>query len=223
MNTLLILGAAMLLLPGNAAGASAQDKEKVAQLIDEVKSGDPKAAHALGQMGVKAKDAIPTLIAALDTKPEPGESLPDNAALALSKIGPVAVPALIDVLKSKRKRTWPHAATALKQLGIFAKDAVPALTEVVKQTEDRLTLSLAIDALGAVGPDAKSAVPQLLDVLRSDKAEAKQSRTHAVVALGKIGPAAVDAMPVLEKLRGTASPTLRVHIDDAVALIGGKK
>jgi HEAT repeat protein len=223
MKPLLISGLALVLLVTHNATAAAQDKEKVAGLIADLKSGDSKAAYALGEIGAGAKEAIPALIAALDTEPRPGEALPDNAAVALAKIGPASVPALIEVLKSNKTRTWAHAANALKQLGPLAKEAVPALTAVVKTTDHRLTLAVAIDALGAIGSHAKSAVPQLLDVLGSKKEVCTEVWTHAVVTLGKIGPDAKAAVPMLQKLRDKAPPSLRIHIDEAVELIGAKK
>jgi hypothetical protein len=223
MKAIVCTAGALLLLLGQTSAACAQNKEKIDQLIADVRKGDANAAHALGQMGPQAKDAIGALIAALDTKPAPGVSLPDNAALALAKIGAEAVPALAEVLKEDKPRSWPHAATALKQLGPAAKDAVPALTDIVKKTNEPLTLCLAIDALGAIGPDAASAVPELVKMFTSSRAAAKQSWTHTVVALGKIGPGAADAVPALQKFREGATPTLRLHIDEAVVLIQNKK
>jgi HEAT repeat protein len=203
--------------------ATAQDGDKVADLIAKVKVGDAKAAYTLGEMGPKAKDAIPALIAALQKMPMPGDAMPDNAALALGKIGPDAVPALIDVLKdSKAEKAWQYAATALKGIGPAAKEAVPVLVDVAKGSNDPLAPLLAVDALGAIGPAAKGAVPTLVDLLRRNKLPPPNGRTHLVVTLGKIGPDAQESVKALHEVREKADPVLRLHIDEALELIEKK-
>ena len=57
--------------------------------------------------------------------------------------------------------------------------------------EDRIS---AADALGQIGPEAKSAVPDLIEVLKDDDGHVRESAT---VALGKIGPEAKAAVPYL--------------------------
>ena len=174
-------------------------------------------------MGPKAKEAIPALVEALQKPPMPGDSLPDNAALALGKIGPDAVPALIAVLKDKKaEKAWQYAATALKVIGPGAKEAVPVLVEIAKSSKDMLAPLLAVDALGAVGPAAKDAVPTLVDLLRRNMLPPPNGRTHIVVALGKIGPEAKDAVKALNEVRANADPVLRLHIDEALEQIEKK-
>src|SRR5262249_47556544 len=161
---------------------------KIDMLIAELRQGNPRAAYVLGEMGPKARDAIPALIEALKRKPMPGESVSDNAALALAKIGPEAVPALGRVLRDNPPATRrPHAATTLKVIGPGARDAVPILTEIAKKNppNDVLTPCLAVDALGAIGPAAKSAVPVLIELLKHNTLKHTNGRTHIVVALGK--------------------------------------
>src|SRR5436305_11154838 len=145
---LLLLGLGCIGTP-MAAPAQDKDKEKIDMLIAELRQGNPRAAYVLGEMGPKAKEAIPALVEALKRQPMPGESVADNAALALGKIGPEAVPALVRVLGDNAAATaWPHAATALKVIGPGARDAVPVLTEVAKKSpKDVLTPCLAVDAL----------------------------------------------------------------------------
>jgi hypothetical protein len=212
-----------LVLAGSAwllTEARAQDGDKVAGLVEKVKKGDVRAAWTLGEMGPKAKDAIPALIEALNKAPMPGESLPDNAALALGKIGPDAVPPLLEVLKDKKAdKAWPHAATALKVIGPGAKDAVPVLVEVAKSSKDPLAPLLAVDAIGAIGPKAKEAVPALVELLRHNQLPPPNGRTHIVVALGKIGQGAKESVKALQEVREKADPVLRLHIDEALEQI----
>jgi hypothetical protein len=200
--------------------ATGQDSDKVASLVASVKKGDAKAARQLGEMGPKAKEAIPVLIEALKKEQKPGNSLPDNAAQALGKIGEGAVPALIEVLKDRRAtNAWPHAATALKVIGPKAKDALAALLEIAKTSKDPLAPLLAVDALGAIGPAAKEAVPTLIELMRHNTLPQPGGRTHVVVALGKIGAGAKEAVKSLQEIREKADPPLRLHIDDALEQI----
>jgi HEAT repeat protein len=214
----------LAIMLSGAARSPAQDKASVAKLIEELKKGDDKAAVALGELGPKAKDAIPALIEWLKKRQGAGDALADNCALALGKIGADAVPPLIELLKDKKAMVaWPHAANALKVMGPTGRAAVPALVEVVKGSTDPLSPCLAMDALAAMGPSAKGAVPALIAVLQQAKLPHPNARTHAVVALGKIGPDAKGATDALNELRGRADPILQLHIDDTLERIGAKK
>ncbi len=68
------------------------------------------------------------------------------------------------------------------------------LTAWVEQLNDpKISVRIAaIQAIGAMGPDAKAAVPSLVLALKVD--ESDEVRTAAAVALGKMGPAAESAV-----------------------------
>ncbi len=100
-------------------------------------------------------------------------------------------------------------------LGPLAKDAVPALVEILgdwqcpvtkitgtrsltKSSHDNVALA-AVSALAEIGPASEPATDFLSDFLRQD-----QLRTHQYCrALGAIGPAAKRAIPILTKLLAT--------------------
>ena len=92
-----------------------------------------------------------------------------------------------------------------------------------KSPKDVLTPCLAVDALGAIGPGAKSAVPVLAELLRHNSLKHPNGRTHIAVALGKIGPDAAEAVKALWEVRERADPVLRLHIDEALERIEQKK
>jgi HEAT repeat protein len=139
------------------------------------------AAQALGEIGPDAKDAVPALgKAAREEKKE----LVEAAVTALGKIGPDAVPALIDALKGKA----PDPAK-----GKDKKKVMPAASE----GDDTLRRRKAAEALGAIGPPAKAAVPTLIDALKDTAV-----RTEAARALGNIGPDAKAALTPLNDLLG---------------------
>jgi HEAT repeat protein len=100
------------------------------------------------------------------------------------------------------------AADALSLFGPKARDAVPALVDVLEidsaanESKLRKLKWNAIWTLGAIGPDAKPAAPHLLAILKSKEGEPGYGhRGQAAIALGKIGadpervvPALVDAL-----------------------------
>jgi HEAT repeat protein len=123
------------------------------------------------------------------------------------KLGPVAVPALIDALRGPDDRLRAGAAGVLSVMGPAAADAVPALVALLDGT-DRDVRSSAAGVLGAIGPAAAGAVPGL--VLLLDDTDGRV-RSIAADALGRIGPAAKAAIPALRQRLGLADPVARVR------------
>ena len=119
-----------------------------------------EAARALGLMGPDARAAIPELIRL--TGRRSGSQVVEYASEALAQLGPVAVPALSEILHDDD----PEARGALRILGqMSAKTAVP-ITELVRCLRDRdaEVRMAAAGALAAVGdrPEVLIAVPRLI-------------------------------------------------------------
>src|SRR5262249_13179187 len=107
------------------------------------------ACVALAKIGPAAKEAVPALVASLNEKK--GSTVPANAALALGRIGKAAVGALAEALKSKEAHVREHAASALKDIGPDAREAIPALIVLAKDNKAGLARMFALDALGNIG------------------------------------------------------------------------
>jgi HEAT repeat protein len=133
------------------------------------------AAQALGDVEADPKTAVPALAAVL--KEGDKKELLEAAVTSLGKMGPTAVPPLIDAVKTK------DAAPAK---GAKPKKG-PAPTD-----STALVRTKAIEALGNIGAKAKPAVPVLIDSLRDPNV-----RTEAAEALGNIGPDAKEAVTAL--------------------------
>lgn len=88
----------------------------------------------------------------------------EAAAVALSRIGEPAVPALIDALRSPNPEMRMQAADTLARIGPGASQAVPSLTELLDDEDVRVRKSAA-RALGQIGPKAAEAVPSLMRAL----------------------------------------------------------
>lgn len=171
-------------------------------LQDKMPAVALSAALALTQIDpTRARDAVPRLTDALDNA---------AAAEALADMGPearAAVPALIAALKHREKAVRDSARHALGRIG---PPAVPALIDALKSPSEGAGV-LAAEALAAVLPRPKEAVPALRDALQRD-------RSHASVyarTLGEIGPPARAAIKELDGLLSDAA----ARVEAAVALV----
>jgi HEAT repeat protein len=157
----------------------------VTSLIAALSGNDPaarwRAAMALGEIGGRAREAVPSLVDALD---DADESVRWAAATALGKLGPAArdaVPALTAALSDKKDEVVRrHAAVALGKVGPAAHNAVAALIAAFKD-RDASIRDDASDALVSIGP---AAVPGLIEALKDDD---ERVRWKAAEALTRIG------------------------------------
>jgi HEAT repeat protein len=106
------------------------------------------------------------------------------------------------------------AAYALGQIGLEAREAVPALTKALADRYLEVAW-YAADALGRIGPGAAPATEALVRVIEETPGDAVLRRT-ATIALGRIGPDAKSALPILAKL--VKSDDAETRVAAAVAL-----
>ena len=85
----------------------------------------------------------------------------EAAADALGRIGPAAVPALLQALASPEKAMRLKATEVLGRMGPEAKDAVPDLVRLLEDP-DLAVRKAATRTLGRIGPAAGDAVPALM-------------------------------------------------------------
>lgn len=116
-------------------------------------------------LGADAKPAVPELIRLLESR----ASSKDRVIIiwALEAIGPAAqeaVPSLVRLAKQGEFRELKPIANALGKIHSFPEIAVPLLASLL-QHEDVFIRSNAAMSLAEFGPQAKSAVPQLLKAI----------------------------------------------------------
>lgn len=121
---------------------------------------------------------------------------------------------LLEDLKS------PHGivrSEAAKRLGeLKSKEAIHALTEILKEDRDVLVRSSAASALGEIGSEAKEAVETLIETMQKDRTIGV--RLGAVVALGKIG--SIESLPILRQImEEEKDTTLRSWVAHAIRKI----
>jgi HEAT repeat protein len=141
---------------------------------------------------------------------------PEPSAEALAG---VSVAKLIKALEGSNVKDRGRAARLLANLGPAAKEAVPALLNALRATneEDENRPILAM-ALSEIGPPDKAAVADLTAALR-DK-NCKEARRYAADALGKLGEGAKGAAAALVPALKDADPTVRRNAASSLGRLG---
>ena len=178
--------AAALALRGE--GAAPAVKALAAQLADpDVRI---PALRALGAIGLKAAVAAADIDILLTDR---DEYLRMCAALALSGMGPRAVPGLRKALGDSSPQVVQIVGTALARLGGDAAPAVPDLIPLLESSNSAVRRG-AIKALEGIGSEASPATDALAKVFK----ESGCRNRYAALALAAIGPAAKRAVPILK-------------------------
>ncbi|MEO2025979.1 MAG: HEAT repeat domain-containing protein [Fuerstiella sp.] len=196
----------------------------VARLSDENKLVVRSAASALGEVGSNAELVLPKLQPLLV---DDSASVRAIALSALAEFGPLAqktIPAVCGMVNDDSTIVRAAAARALGQIGEGSEEAVHALMDAIDDPHGGVTIQaanslsqlgatgvpalirlldkphyrdLAVTVLGEIGPAAKTAVPALVALLKSDN---EQLRRESFIALATIGPEATAAVPALLKI-----------------------
>jgi len=96
---------------------------------------------------------------------------------------------------------------------------VPALAQVLGNSERPPVRQAATEALASIGSAAKAAVPALVRNLEDPQ---REIRSATIVALARIGMGAKEAVPALRRLPGQ-DPQLSVLAELAIKRIEGKR
>jgi HEAT repeat protein len=171
-----------------------QDRRAAAQLRD-------RAISALSRIAAEEKTTVAILLGILE---DDDDSLRAAAALNLVRVAPddpAVVKGLAGALRDAgHVQAARAAAVVLERLGPKAKDALPALLEVLKSPDGEPELRRgAAAALGALGREGEPAVPVLTELAK----DAKQSpalRAAAADGLGRLGGSGAPTLPVFREL-----------------------
>jgi HEAT repeat protein len=133
----------------------------------------------------------------------------------VAKLGSPAVPYLRHVLREDEdNKVRQTAHTALVEIG---EDAVPSLAESLQDANPQVRRQAA-RALIVVGRKAQSAVPILIETLKSDKD--KEIRRDVMTVLGSLGGKAQDAIPALLSALKDPDAGVRATAAEALSMIG---
>ena len=160
----------------------------------------------------------------------PGRSLPllrrflnsDNEDLHLAtfeiirRIGPPAIPLLVELLRDDQVAFRRFAADAFIDLVPDSVSIQPALRRALRD-DDSMVAADAARALGALGPKASPSVPALVKALSHDEPHV---RIYTAEALASIGPKAEAATNDLARALGDPIPGVRWAAGEALSNIG---
>ena len=145
-----------------------------------------EAAHALGEIGPPARQAIPALATALrGGKP----AVRMEAANALGRIGEDAVPALLTALSDKS----PEIRRAAAGIGLRGNDLLPYLTNMI-MTGDAPTRRLAVRAMTTFRPNRQMATPVLVAMARDENESCRLQAIRTLAAFQLPSSMILDAL-----------------------------
>jgi HEAT repeat protein len=147
---------------------------------------------------------------------DPNEDLHRVTFEIIRRIGPPAIPMLVELLRDYRASIRASAADAFIDLAPDTESVQPALRRALND-EDSMVAGDAARALGALGPRASPSVGALVKTLSHDD---PYVRVFAAEALASIGPKAAEATGDLARTIGDPEPGVRWAACEALAGIG---
>ncbi len=177
-------------------------------------ANDPKVRATAEAALVKgARRSLPLLRRFLDRD---NEDLQLRTFEIIRRIGPPAIPLLVDLLRDERVSIRRSAVDALIDLAPHTEWSQPALRRALRD-EDSDVAGDAARALGALGRRASPSVGALVNTLSHEN---PYVRIYAAEALASIGPNAASATNALAEAMGDPVPGVRWAACEALASIG---
>lgn len=146
----------------------------------------------------------------------PNPDLNDVTFEIIRRIGPPAIPLLVEMLQHERVSNRRNAADAMIDLAPHTESIQPALRRAMND-DDPQVAGDAARALGALGPKASPSVSALVKTLSHEN---PYVRVYAAEALASIGPRASAASTDLAKALSDPLPGVRWAACEALARIG---
>jgi HEAT repeat protein len=160
------------------------------------------AACQLGGLESRGRPALADLKKALQDEDVGVRTWAARATWQIEQDAQSALPVLIEALKDRNNQYRHLAAQTISEVGPAGAVAIPVLIEALNdrpvgaESDKRWMIAW---SLGMFEPEAKGAVPSLIDLLGDQNV---RFRFNVAQALGAIGPDAVGAVPALiEALR----------------------
>ena len=183
-------------------------------LANRVMANDPKVrAIAEADLVRGAGRSLPVLRRFLTLA---NEDLELRTFEIIRRIGPPAIPLLVDLLRDERVSIRRSAADALIDLAPYTESIQAALRRALTD-EDSDVAGDAARALGALGTKASPSVRALVQALSHEEPHV---RLYAAEALASIGPNASAATADLARAVGDPIPGVRWAACEALASIG---
>lgn len=220
--------------------------EWIQQLNDSKDENRRRAAAAIGSLATVSRVAVPALLHAVQ---ENEEGRVNEAAIeALVRIGPDAVPSLLQTLWGDDLHQRRVAIFVLARLGSKARAAIPSLIRTLNDGDPGIR-SGAVRALAGIR--ARSSIPTLIEMLRGEKNVETQflvlkalleldvesqtivpvlvkwleegeevQRLLAARGLGDLGVEGAGAVPALTRAMQEKSAAVRIAVVQTLGRIG---
>ena len=190
------------------------DEEEKGEKVDRVHM--VKIANQIEKtIRASGTNAIPILLKLLTV---PGEEWKAN--FAFSVLGPTAkpaVPALVEMLKSKNPDVRLAVVYSLGSIGPAAADAVPALIEHVYDNNLYVKINTR-HTLSSIHAQSEKVVPLLIESL-NELHRTNDSYVASIIALGKFGNEAKTAFPTVLQFLNDTNLAVRALAADALKSI----
>jgi outer membrane protein assembly factor BamB len=181
---------------------------------NRVMASDPKVrATAEAALVQRAGRSLPLLRRFLNRR---DQDLETETFEIIRRIGPPAIPLLVELLRDERVSVRRNAVDTLIDLAPDTAWIQPALRRALRD-EDAQVAGDAVRALGALGESAGPSVPALVKTLSHEN---PYVRVYAAEALASIGPKAGVAARDLARALGDPIPGVRWAAGEALASIG---
>ncbi len=204
----LFLSALLCILPVSALAQTTRD------WADRVMANDPKVrATAEAALVQRAGRSLPLLRRFINNG---DEDLQLKAFEIIRRIGPPAIPLLVELLRNQQTDIRRLAADALIDLAPDTESIQPALRLALRDV-DSMVVADAARALGALRSRASPSIPALVKALSHGEPHV---RIYAAEALASIGPKAGAATNDLAKALGDPVPGVRWAAGEALGSIG---
>ena len=194
-------------LPAAAAGV-AQVRDWAARVGSSDPKGPVEAEAALVRGGARSVPVLRQLLA--------DEELLLRTFEIIRRIGPPAMPLLVELLRDIRVPIRRNAVDSLIDLAPYTETIQPALRRALRD-EDAEVAGDAARALGALGSKAAPSTGALVQALSHADPHV---RIYAAESLASIGPMAASATPDLARAVGDSIPGVRWAACEALASIG---
>jgi HEAT repeat protein len=209
-------------------------------LMKDPNSGIRLGALAnLGYFASENKEVLAVLVSALDD-PDPGvvaispgfNSISWNAARLLAECKTAArdaAPKLRQIIEQKKGNDEFRRRVLRTLAAVTPEDPLPLITaqEWLTHSQNPKDLVAGAILLQELGPRGKSAVPQLVSILKMppfrDRDMDGELRRCVLSTLRLMGPAAKEALPYLKELANTDDITTRQNVVPVIAAIEAKE
>ncbi len=195
-------------------GSLPQPPASVRDWENRLLANDPKVrAIAEATLVQRARRSLPLLRRLLNRR---NEDLHKVTFEIIQRIGPAAIPLLVDLLRHEWPTVRRSAVSELIDLVPHTERIQPALRRALRD-KDSMVAGDAARALGALGKRASPSVGALVKTLSHDD---PYVRIYAAEALASIGPKAEAATRELARALGDPIPGVRWAACEALASIG---